>query len=133
MTSKSTHANNIFSQWTWPFSAPGSFSPNPGWTFGNITVNAVNSKSPEAEQGIVSQVSYGRQIGRIMEALVPIAKRFDPSGKDPAIQDFLELAQQVEAIKAEFTVSRVDALRKELDALRLSDPQAWNELFERGR
>jgi hypothetical protein len=132
MTSKNTQPKNVFSQWAWPFTLPGAFSPNPGWTFGNVTINTTNSSSPEAEQGIVSQISYGKQIGRVMEALVPIAKHFDPTGKDPAIKDFLELAQQVEKIKAEYTVSRVEALRQELAALRLSDRKAWDELFKQG-
>jgi len=46
---------------------------NPGWSFGNITVNNVNSSAPDVERDVVSRHSYGRQIGRLMDAVAALA------------------------------------------------------------
>src|SRR5947209_4928897 len=42
----------------------------PGWVFGNVTnVTEQNSSAPETEREIVAAQSYGRQLGRIMDAV----------------------------------------------------------------
>ena len=58
---------------TWPASlAPQSLTQpiNPGWSFGNvINVTEQNSTAPDTEQEILRHHSYGRQIGRMMDAV----------------------------------------------------------------
>src|SRR5262245_48709708 len=66
--------------WTRPFGAPGRLDQaiNPGWVFGSVTVNNVNSRDPDIERRIVEEVSYGRQLGRIMDALAALVAQADP-------------------------------------------------------
>ena len=46
----------------------------PGWMFaGSVNVTEENSSSPETEREIVSQYSYGRQLGRITGSLPALA------------------------------------------------------------
>ena len=46
---------------------------NPGWTFGNlISVTEQNSSAPDTERDIVSVDSYGRQLGRVIDALAEL-------------------------------------------------------------
>lgn len=71
--------------WDWPFWIKGSV-PNPldvfaapqnfvqpilpGWVLGSVTnITEQNSSAPDTEREIVSKYSYGRQLGRVMDAL----------------------------------------------------------------
>ena len=55
--------------WPWPPAAPQSLVQpiNPGWSLINVTYN--NSSAPAIERDVLQQHSYGRQIGRLMDAL----------------------------------------------------------------
>jgi hypothetical protein len=101
---------------------------NTGWTFGNLIVNNANSSAPEVEQAVVSHHSYGRQIGRMMEALQAVAEATPALARDPRMRSLLELAQDVERIKQATARQRLDRLREELEDLKASDPAAWREL-----
>lgn len=104
---------------------------NPGWSFGNtiVTINRANSSAPEIERAVVEQHSYGRQIGRMMDALtamietLPAARR-----KDERIVEFTEIVREVQAIKRRAELPQVQRLQAELEALRRDDPKAWAEL-----
>jgi len=106
---------------------------NPGWTFGNVVVNTQNSSAPEIEQAVVSRQSYGRQIGRLMDAVQALAERQERSDpalrKDPRLQAFEALAAEVDAIKQEAADRRLARLRAELEALKRADPTAWRALI----
>ncbi|CAN5497856.1 hypothetical protein BH09PSE5_BH09PSE5_29380 [soil metagenome] len=110
--------------WPWSLSQP----INPGWSFGNVIVNTSNSSAPDVEQNVVSHHSYGRQIGKLMDAVCALADALPKTATDERIVAFRELAQDVARIKAEAATSRIDQLRGELAELRQSDPQAFNEL-----
>ena len=48
----------------------------PGWTVGNVyNVTENNSTAPQTEQEIVSRHSYGRQLGRMSDALSVLVGR----------------------------------------------------------
>jgi hypothetical protein len=103
---------------------------NPGWTFGNlIQVTNANSSAPEVEKEVVSQHSYGRQIGRMMDAVVAIAEAVPAAGKDPRVKELLALSREIERIKAEAKECRSTQLLEELKALKRSDPKAWSDLL----
>jgi len=112
----------------WPTMPTANFAPNPGWTFGNVIVNSQNSSAPEVEQAVVSKVSYGRQIGRLTEAVEALVAALPKAAADPRVKGFLELAAQVEAAKAEATESRLARLRRELEELKESDEAEWRKL-----
>ena len=69
---------------------------NPGWTFGNlISVTEQNSTSPDTERDIVAAHSYGRQLGRLMDAVAGlIAELPEASRQAPAFQELLYASRQ---------------------------------------
>ena len=131
--------------WTWPWNATANAgsSPwfgiapqqltqpiNPGWTFGNlIQVTNENSSAPMVEKEVVSAHSYGRQIGRLMDAVVAIADKIG-AADDPRVEPLIALAAEIEAIKQEARQRRRTELLDELKALKRSDPKAWSELVK---
>jgi len=104
---------------------------NPGWTFGNvITVNNGNSSAPEIEREVVTRHSYGRQIGRLMEAVAALADATPKADDDQRIQEFRELAEKIDKIKKEAAPQRIERLRRELEEVKQTDKQGWAELRE---
>jgi hypothetical protein len=101
---------------------------NPGWSFGNITVNSSNSSAPDVEQTIVSRHSYGRQIGRLTDAVAALADALPKAADDARIKEFRELAAQIERIKKEAAPKRVERLRRDLEEIKRNDKEQWEEL-----
>jgi hypothetical protein len=102
---------------------------NPGWSFGNvITVNSVNSTAPDVERAVVSQHSYGRQIGRLMDAVAALADALPQTATDNRVKVFRELEAKVEAIKKAMAPERVERLRRELQELQRTDQTGWDSL-----
>ena len=102
---------------------------NNGWTFGNVYVTQANSASPEAEREIVGRYSYGRQLGRLGDAVVALAQA---SGldSDPKIQPLVEMAREIDAMKERAKQRRSTQLLDELKALKRDDPSAWDALMK---
>jgi hypothetical protein len=111
---------------------------NDGWTFGNIIVNEQNSPSPNVERAISQQVSYGRQIGRISEALMALidaaptfmkpqdAEKFRAS---TPITDFVELSKLVQTTKSAAAKDELQQLLHSLESLKKQFPEAWKQVF----
>jgi len=75
--------------------------------FGLINVNLGKTEKPEMEKEIVSEVaSYGRQLGKLMDAVEMLLKRADDSAWDETERrlkrEVLELAAEINARKAGF-------------------------------
>ncbi len=69
----------------------------PGWT---INVNSNNSASPGTESLVLSKFSYGRQIGRISDALAAIIETLpETTQASPAVKDFLKMKKAVDVLK----------------------------------
>jgi hypothetical protein len=104
---------------------------NTGWTFGNlIQVNEQNSTAPDTEQEIVRRHSYGRQIGRVMDAVDLLLEQADRETRaDPRAEDFEALQREVADIKRERSAAQLRRLRDELISLRREQPEAWRELI----
>lgn len=120
---------------SWPW--PASFAPdwlnqsfNNGWTFGNVIVTNQNSSAPEVEKEVVSQHSYGRQLGRLMDAVVAISQAVPAAAKDPRVKDLVALAQDIEQIKKDAQQKRSAELLRELQTLKATDKQAWAKLMK---
>src|SRR5215468_8365700 len=91
--------------WDWPslikdsMSIPFSFFRNfeqpilPGWVFGSVTnITEQNSTAPDTEREIIAAQSYGRQLGRVMDALaVLIADLPEEQQKATAFAKFTEI------------------------------------------
>ena len=84
--------------WTMLFNPIGS-------QVGLVNIEMGQSSQPAVEQQVLEDVgSYGRQIGRIEEALIVLLDHFNPSRpltdqEQQAIGDLRELVSQVEKIK----------------------------------
>jgi hypothetical protein len=115
----------------WASLAPQELSQpiNPGWTFGNVVVNERNSSAPETELAIVAEESYGRQIGKLLEAVYELIKE-KPGDNNPAFQDITALRDKVERLKREAATTRIDQLRRDLELLKASDKGAFEKKIE---
>jgi hypothetical protein len=129
--------------WPWTFRWPAAsgdsranaFAPqqlwqpiNPGWSFGNVSITTLNSSAPEVEQAVVGRHSYGRQIGRMMDALQVLITASPAARQDPAVKAFLDLALEVKDAKDAARGAQLARLHAELAALKKSDSQAWERL-----
>jgi hypothetical protein len=102
---------------------------NNGWTFGNVYVTQANSRSPEAERDIVGQYSYGRQLGRLTDAVVALAAKAG-ANHDPKVKPLLEMAREIDKIKAAAKARHAADLLEELKAIKRADPKAWAALVK---
>jgi hypothetical protein len=84
--------------WTMLFNPVGS-------QVGLVNIEMGQSSQPEVEEQVLTDVaSYGRQIGRVEEALIVLLDHFNPSRpltdqEHKAIDDLRDLVSQVEKIK----------------------------------
>ena len=92
----------------------------PGWT---LNVNAFNSSSPQTEAEVLSKHSYGRQLGRISEALAVLVEARDPKGSDDRFDDFRTMNDEIAEIKAGNAAARVSRLLADLDLLKVLRPE----------
>jgi hypothetical protein len=105
----------------------------PGWTFGNvINVTEANSSSPETERDIVARESYGRQLGRVIDALeVLIQERPKEAPISAALDDLLNLSRRIKEIKAQSLASRVERLEVDLARLKKESPDDYRRIMSR--
>jgi hypothetical protein len=115
------------SSWLKQWSAAMQLAPNtlvqpilPGWT---LNVNAFNSSAPQTEAAVVSKHSYGRQLGRISEALAVLVDARDPKGADDRFDDFRSMNAEIGEIKAGNAAARVSRLLADLDLLKVLRPE----------
>jgi hypothetical protein len=117
--------------WAAPF-APSSLSQPilPGWTFGNvISVTDRNSGSPQTERDIVAEHSYGRQLGRLTQALADLIEE-RPQGLPPkkSFDELMELRESIDAIKLRGAQSRVHRLESDLARLKAEAPEDYRRI-----
>ncbi len=120
---------DVTSWWSWlpaPKLAPRELIQpiNPGWTFGNVVIDAQNSSAPETERDIVAAESYGRQIGKLLDAVCELV---GDRPESPAYRDVLALRDKVDAIKKAAAVRRIEQLAADLRLLREADETQFNE------
>jgi len=102
---------------------------NPGWSFGNVVaVTNLNSTAPDLERAICARHSYGRQLGRMMDAVSALVESMPVKSKDKRIAEFQKVARDVDEIKRRAELPQVERLRAELEAIKRDDPKAWAEL-----
>jgi len=129
----------------WPFWLPDPPAPaasddfvqpiNPGWTFGNlISVTEQNSSAPDTERDIVSVESYGRQLGRVIDALAELIKERPKSAPQKlALNELVALRDKIEKIKSKSAERRLDRITADLAELRKSDKSEYQRLVQKLR
>src|SRR4051794_15982268 len=101
---------------------PDSLVRSAGDQLGFININTSRSADPELERRIVTDVaSYGRQLGRILDAVAVLVGR-EQRGKlsadeRRALDELEALHADVQTAKARFTAGHVDRLVAEIRAL----------------
>src|SRR3954447_16171180 len=108
-----------------------------GDQLGFININTTQSANPELERRIVTEVaSYGRQLGRILDAVAVLIRRSGPENLSEderrALDDFEALRTEIEAAKANFTAGNVDRLVADIRAL-AQDPARNADALQRLR
>jgi hypothetical protein len=94
---------------------------------------------PEQEREIVENVaSYGKQLGRIIDALTVVLRHesFSSLGPDEELAKsrFLEMADEISAIKGDFSApsaENVDRLLVGMNRIRQQDPESYRMLRQR--
>jgi hypothetical protein len=98
-----------------------------GWT----VTNNNNSSAPETEGEVVQRHSYGRQLGRMADALEAlIQERDEGAWSDERYAEFLGMKQEIDAIKLDASATRVERLQADLAALRAARPAEYGRLRE---
>jgi hypothetical protein len=87
----------------------------------STTVNQQKTNAPELEEQIVTKVaSYGKQLGRLMEAVDVLAKHLRPQVADEnrkALDALTELAAEISDERKQFEVNRLDGILKSVKEL----------------
>ncbi|WEY39181.1 hypothetical protein [Paraburkholderia sp. SUR17] len=100
------------------------------WTFAGLVVNQTNSSNPAAERAIVSKESYGKQLGRISDALNSLIRQTDVK-RDDAINEFLEIKARIDDIKHGTETTRFEAVLVDLRKLRRKNKDLFDECLRR--
>jgi hypothetical protein len=106
-----------------------------GDQLGFININTSQSSDPELERHIVTEVAgYGRQLGRILDAL-DVLVRHDrheklSAAERRALDDVKALHAEITAAKARYAGGRVDRLVEEIRAVR-QDPDSDGDVLRR--
>jgi hypothetical protein len=126
-----TQAINPMSWWNWGTQQAGF-----------ININAARTDNPELERRIVEDVaSYGRQLGRIIDALDVLVAHAPVEGmtapERDALRDFSALAGAIAKVKDRerpaLTRANVDRVIEEVQALERHDADLYRDLVARIR
>ncbi len=111
-----------------------------GWFSTTVNINSENSASPETERQILRVASYGRQLGRVMDALEVLLKRATPESPDEkqALDAFQEVYDKVKGVKSDLahkdlSMAAVDRLVADLTALKDADRPQYERVSARLR
>ncbi|RQH00612.1 hypothetical protein [Paraburkholderia dinghuensis] len=101
------------------------------WTFAGVVVNNENSGDPATEQAVVNSDSYGRQLGRISDALeVLISKLTEEEKKDKRISDFVDMKKKIDEIKDDRATVRFNKVVSDLDDLRNRNKETFDKRID---
>ena len=97
----------------------------PGW----FSVTNNNSTAPGTEADVVAMHSYGRQLGRISDALALLIEAQPASAqKAKAYSDFLSMKDEVDKIKKEAAARRLAQIPEDLALLKENDEAEYERL-----
>jgi hypothetical protein len=131
--------------WDWPswmkgsmpnpldiFAAPQNVGQSilPGWVFGSvINVTEQNSSAPDTEREIVATHSYGRQLGRIIDALAVLIAELPKAKRDArAFDELMKLRREIDDIKSQAAARRLDRVASDLATLRETQPEEYDRV-----
>ncbi|MGH3830867.1 MAG: hypothetical protein ACRDRS_10540 [Pseudonocardiaceae bacterium] len=91
-------------------------------SFGLVNINNTSSGDPELEKRIITQVAgYGRQLGKLLEAVDVLVQQQSHQGLDEAdihaLEQLHKLAEQIAEVKEKATLGQVDRIVSDVRAL----------------
>jgi hypothetical protein len=99
----------------------------PGWFDINITEQ--NSSDPDAERTIVALQSYGRQIGRMMDAVALLVEHLPEHDRQAeAYRKFAEVRIEIKEIKEKIAARRLNRIAVDLAMLKKSKPEEYDSI-----
>ncbi|MGV7219388.1 hypothetical protein [Bradyrhizobium sp. UFLA05-112] len=114
------------------FAAPRNFVQPilPGWVFGSVTnITEQNSSAPDTEREIVAAQSYGRQLGRVMDALAILIAELPKAKQDaPAFEELAKIHRDINEIKARAAARRLNNIAADLATLKETKPEQYQRL-----
>jgi hypothetical protein len=124
--------DNFVQSWTTLALAPQKLmqSFNNGWSFGNVIINDNNSSAPQTEQAIVAVESYGRQLGKLLDAVDVLVERQPDAQEVKPFKEIALLKDKIDKVKHDMAVTRIDQLRGDLELLRMSANPADKANYE---
>lgn len=118
-TAKSFENWNVADFWRpWLQPPPGAVVQPilPGWT---LNINSNNSSAPQTEINAVAKHSYGRQIGRISDALrALLLEQHRNTPKTGPFGEFLSMWEDIEWVKTESATARLEQISSDLALLK---------------
>lgn len=100
----------------------------PGWTF---NINSSNSSAPQTEADVLQRHSYGRQLGRIADALAVLIAAAPAKVRDAeAVDKFVGMKDEIDRVKQQSALARVERLRSDLDLLKQTDRAEFDRLVK---
>ena len=92
----------------------------PGCTFANVVnITEQNSSSPETEHEIVLEQSYGKQLGRLMDAVNDLIEERPKSARDKdSYKKLIEQHDSVDKIKKRLRPELIKNLEEKLSKLK---------------
>ena len=98
----------------------------PGWA---ITINGINSSAPQTEVEVLQHHSYGRQLGRMADAVQAlIEERGEDASTDQRFEEFIKMKREIDDIKLGAAAARLDQVRADLAALKAARPAEYRRL-----
>lgn len=90
----------------------------------SVSINSNNSTAPQTEMAVLSKHSYGRQLGRISDALHALIfeKRKQLPTEGPLFE-FMEMWEEIERVKRDSAESRVEQFVSDLRGLKDKLPE----------
>jgi len=94
-----------------------------------INITEQNSSAPDTEREIVAAQSYGRQLGRVMDALAVLIAGLPKEKQDAtAFEEFAKIRREIDDIKAQAAVQRLDRIAADLATLKETKPEEYERL-----
>lgn len=96
-----------------------------GWT---LNINSNNSTSPQTEANIVARHSYGRQLGRISDALRELVREQGTKPPKGALAEFVSMCEEIDEIKTISAAKRLKQITADLTLLKTKDEAEYHRV-----
>jgi len=96
-----------------------------GWT---LNINSNNSSSPQTEADVVARHSYGRQLGRISDALRELLRERAAKLPKGALAEFMSMCEEIDKVKAISAAKRLKQITADLTLLKTKDEAEYHRV-----